>query len=70
MADALLQTRHSNPEGILSVNAKDMVDRWNHDMSTFIALLYEICRRNYESKISQNNKIMVRFVGDKNSLAK
>lgn len=54
----------------MSITAKDMVERWNHDMNTFIALLFEMCRRTYESRIKESNSLKVRFKSQTRQLGK
>lgn len=70
LIDILLETKHSNPEGIMSMTASDMIEKWNHDMNTFIAILFEICRRTYETKIQQGNPMRVSFMSQTDKIAK
>lgn len=46
----------------MSITAVDMVDKWNHDMNTFIALLFDMCRRTYEDRINNVNSLKSRFM--------
>lgn len=52
------------------MTATDMVTRWNHDMNTFIAVLFQICIKNLESKVRNSNHIRVRFMSQTDKIAK
>lgn len=54
----------------MSITAKDMVSRWNHDMNTFLALLFEMCRRTYENRIKDSERLKLRFRSQTQSLGK
>jgi len=45
LADMLLEVKQRAPEGFYNISATDMSSRWNQDMNTFVAVLFELTKR-------------------------
>lgn len=61
LADILLEVKNRAPEGFYNISATDMSSRWNQDMNTFVAVLFELTKRHYVDQLNESNLMRIRY---------